>query len=461
MSRVNAISYERFGVDELLLFDGNPRRGDVARISESLRARGQYKPIVVNRGTETGRPLEVLAGNHTLMAARSIGWEEIDCAVIDIDDDTAKAIVASDNRLADLGGYDDEALAALLSDLESLDGTGYTDSDLNEILKAQEQPEELTDRDEAPSVPEKAPISVPGDVWELGPHRVWCGDSTNIEGVLENLLFDGLADCVWTDPPYGVSYSSNARHAGDGYQTNRANHSIMNDGEEGLAELLHGAFTTLVAAAKPGAPVYVAHADAKRLVFETAFREAGLLFRQNLIWVKNNHAIGRADYHYKHEPILFGQAPKFGDEAQPPAEDDPDTGEVDTTAPYKEGHGPVLYGFAPGGAGRLGRGGPRWFGNNAQFTTLEFAMPRSNDVHPTMKPVDLVLRMLNNSCPPGGIVLDLFGGSGSTLIAAHHRGAQARLVELDPRYVDVICRRWQEHTGSIPRRDGEEVDFLA
>ncbi|MCW1009203.1 hypothetical protein OJ602_10530, partial [Streptococcus anginosus] len=101
-------------------------------------------------------------------------------------------------RLADLGGYDDEALAALLSDLESLDGTGYTDSDLNEILKAQEQPEELTDRDEAPSVPEKAPISVPGDVWELGPHRVWCGDSTNIEGVLENLLFDGLADCVWT-----------------------------------------------------------------------------------------------------------------------------------------------------------------------------------------------------------------------------------------------------------------------
>ncbi|APT93723.1 hypothetical protein CPHO_07145 [Corynebacterium phocae] len=192
--------YRRVPVDDLLTFEGNPRRGNIAAISESLRARGQYRPIVVNIGTHTGRPLEVLAGNHTLLAARSLGWLEVDCGLIDVDDDTAKAVVAADNRLADLGTYDEKALAELLSDLDSIEGTGYTDSDLDAILAAQEQPEELTDRDDVPSLPEST-ISAPGDVYELGPHRVYCGDSTETDSVIEHLLFDGLADCVWTDPP--------------------------------------------------------------------------------------------------------------------------------------------------------------------------------------------------------------------------------------------------------------------
>lgn len=410
--KVEKIEYKTARVDELQTFNGNPRQGDISAIVDSLRARGQYRPIVVNRGTHTGREMEVLAGNHTLAAARSIGWTHIDVGIVDVDDETAKGIVLADNRLADLGGYDEEALAALLSDLDDLTGTGYSEEDLNAILAAQEIPVENTDRDDAPALPAGDTISVPGDVYELGPHRVWCGDSTDAAGVAENLLHDGLADCVWTDPPYGVSYVGKTKDS----------LTIENDGAEGLAELLQGAMGTLVVSAVEGAPVYVAHADTERVTFETAMRDAGMLVRQNLVWVKNTLVMGRSDYHYKHEPIL--------------------------------------YGFTPGGTGRLGRGGPRWYGDNKQTTVLEYSKPSQNSDHPTMKPVDLVIAMLKNSCPPGGKVLDLFGGSGSTLIAAHHLGAKARLVELDPRYVDVICRRWQAHTGVVPVRDGEEVSFL-
>lgn len=411
-TKIDAIDYQRVNVDDLYTFEKNPRRGNIAKIADSLRVRGQYRPIVVNRGTHTGRDMEVLAGNHTLLAARSLGWSHIDCGIVDVDEQTARQIVLADNRLSDLGGYDDETLAELLDSLDDFTGTGYSSDDLDALLAAQHQPEELTDRDDVPDIDDAPTISEEGDVYDLGPHRVFCGDSTMSTTVIEHLLFDGLADCVWTDPPYGVSYVGKTKDS----------LTIQNDGSEGLGELLDGAMGTVALAARPGAPVYVAHADTERVTFETAMRDAGLLVRQNLVWVKNTIVMGRSDYHYKHEPIL--------------------------------------YGFTPGGEGRLGRGGDQWFGDNKQNTVLEFDKPGRNGEHPTMKPVDLVASMLSNSCRPGGVVLDLFGGSGSTLIAAHHGGQRARLVELDPRYVDVICRRWQEHTGIVPVRNGEEVTFL-
>lgn len=411
-TKIDAIDYQRVNVDNLYTFEKNPRRGNIAKIADSLRVRGQYRPIVVNRGTHTGRDMEVLAGNHTLLAARSLGWSHIDCGIVDVDEQTARQIVLADNRLSDLGGYDDETLAELLDSLDDFTGTGYSSDDLDALLAAQHQPEELTDRDDVPDIDDAPTISEEGDVYDLGPHRVFCGDSTVSTTVIENLLFDGLADCVWTDPPYGVSYVGKTKDS----------LTIQNDGSEGLGELLDGAMGTVALAARPGAPVYVAHADTERVTFETAMRNAGLLVRQNLVWVKNTIVMGRSDYHYKHEPIL--------------------------------------YGFTPNGEGRLGRGGDQWFGDNKQNTVLEFDKPGRNGEHPTMKPVDLVASMLANSCRPGGVVLDLFGGSGSTLIAAHHGGQRARLVELDPRYVDVICRRWQEHTGIVPVRNGEEVTFL-
>lgn len=414
-------------VDQLSTYFRNPRRGNVEVIAESLAVTGQYRPIVVNVGNHTGRPLEVLAGNHTLLAARSLGWSEISCWQIDVDDQTAARIVAADNRTADLGEYDDELLGLLLSELDDLAGTGYTEGDLAELLGLEVVG--LTDEDEAPDLP-VAPRSSEGDIWLLGPHRVICGSSTD-PAVLEALLGDERADVVWTDPPYGVSYVG-----GTGK-------TIQNDDAAGLSALLDGAFRQLAAFSRPGAPVYIAHADTARVTFETSAVAAGLVIRQNLVWVKNALVLGRSDYQWQHEPILYGAV----DGALEPD--------------YAPEHEPVLYGFAPGGKGRLGRGGPRWHGDNSATTTFFIDKPKRSEAHPTMKPVALIEQMLGNSAGRGALVLDLFGGSGSTLIAARRHGSRARLVELDPAYVDVICRRWQEHTGELPvlAATGETHDF--
>lgn len=215
-------------------------------------------------------------------------------------------------------------------------------------------------------------------------------------------------------PPYGVEYVGKTKDA----------LTIQNDGSEGLPSLLHDAFTAAATALRPGAPVYVAHADTERVTFETSMRDTGYSIRQNLVWVKNTLVMGRSDYHYKHEPILYG----FANTAE--------------------------------SSGRLGRGSENWQGDNKQSTVFEVPKPSRNAQHPTMKPVELILAMLENSLRTGGLVIDPFGGSGSTLIAAHHHGSRAALIELDPRYVDVICRRYQNHTGILPKRSGETVDFL-
>lgn len=417
---VGQLVYDRLPVDSLHTFGGNPRKGDVGQIARSLEKHGQYRPIVVNAGTVTGRPREVLAGNHTLMAARSLGWPLIDACVVDVDDDTAKSIVAADNRLADLGGYDDAALFELLDSLEDLGGTGYGISELEKLRQELFPPEVLTDPDEAPSVPAE-PVSEPGQVWQLGKHRLLVGDSTDLEAV-RRLVGDEPPNCVWTDPPYGVDYVGGNHALSVAERKKRGGQSIQNDGAGGLAALLDQAFAVVADVCAPGVPVYVAHADTERINFETAMTNAGLSVRQNLVWVKGSLVMGRSDYHYRHEPIL--------------------------------------YGFTPGGQGRLGRGGERWHGDNSQTTVFEFARPPRNAEHPTMKPVALIDAMLKNSLPPGGIVFDPFGGSGSTLIAAHDRGCRAFLVELDPKYADVILHRYEAHSGDTPTLNGQAVSFV-
>jgi DNA modification methylase len=387
-------------IAELQCFEGNPRRGDLTQIAESLEANGLYKPILVNAGTLTGRPNEILAGNHTMIGARQLGWEEIACTVVDVDDQQARKIVAADNRLADLGGYDPEELYVLLDGLDDLYGSGYDLQFLEELQRSLIILDPLTDPDDAPPLPEE-PVSQVGQIWQLGPHRLLVGSCTDLAAV-RRLVADKPPDCAWTDPPYGVSYTGKTKDA----------LTIKNDGAGGLRKLLDDAFTVLATVCRPGAPVYVAHADTERVTFETSMRGAGLLVRQNLVWVKNVMVMGRSDYHYQHEP--------------------------------------VLYGFTPGGTGRLGRGGDRWLGDNSQTTVFEVDRPSRSTEHPTMKPVALIDAMLANSCPPGGTVFDPFAGSGSTLIAAHGRGARALCVELDPGYGDVILRRFEEHTGTAP-----------
>lgn len=421
-----ALQVRSFLTDSLSPYRHNPRRGDVAAIAESLRARGQYRPIVVNVGTHTGRPFEVLAGNHTLEAALSLGWAEIEATTVDVDEANAAQIVAADNRLADLGGYDPEDLLATLLAAGDLTGTGYAETDLAALLRDLEEPVGLTDPDDVPDLP-TLPVSATGDVWQLGPHRLLVGDSGDPR-VAGALMGDGLADVVWTDPPYGVSYVG-----GTGME-------MANDDEISAEVVFAAACQTMLAACVPGAPVYVCHSDIVRQAFLAAMAEVGISFRQTLVWVKDALVLSHSDYHYRHEPVLEGELPGIEE-------------------PVGEEFTPVAYGFTPGGQGRLGRGGPRWYGDHRQTTVFEVPRPKRSLAHPTMKPVELVERMLRNSCPPGGTVLDLFAGSGSTMIACHRLGLRSRLVELDPRYADVICRRWQDHTGLVPVREGAEVRF--
>ena len=170
-------------LEELATYYRNPRRGNVAAIAESLAVRGQYKPIVVNLGTATGRRMEILAGNHTYLAARDLGWATIQIVTVDVDEAGAAQIVAADNRLADLGGYDDEDLLAVLELAGDLGGTGYSELDVASLERALADPIALTDPDDVPSIPTAAPISVPGDVWELGPHRLYVGSSGDTDAV--------------------------------------------------------------------------------------------------------------------------------------------------------------------------------------------------------------------------------------------------------------------------------------
>lgn len=411
---MTSLQVTSFGLDDLVPYYKNPRRGNIQEIAKSLEKHGQYRAIAVNKGTHTGRPNEILAGNHTYFAAQALGWATIDATVIDVDDATATSIVLADNRLADLGDYDEQALADLLEAIDDLDGTGYSDEDLAAFIDIDE-PVQLTDPDAVPEPPQ-APRLESGDIVDLGNSRLYVGDSTDTDSVVKALttMRGGAkrADCVWTDPPYGVNYVGKTKDA----------LTIDNDGKDGLEELLNGAFATIIAVARGGAPVYVAHADTERMTFEKAMIDSGITVRQNLVWVKNTLVLGHADYHYKHEPIL--------------------------------------YGFTSNGEGTLGRGGEHWYGDNAQTTVLEFDKPSRNGIHPTMKPVELIQSMLANSCPPHGLVADIFGGSGSTLIAAHDLGMRAFLVELDPHYADVICRRFEEHTGIVPIVNGEQTSFV-
>lgn len=425
-------------VEELNLYHRNPRLGNVEAIAESLKANGQYRAIVVNKGTHTNRPMEVLAGNHTLKAARQLEWETVLAHVIDVDEDAATRIVLVDNRASDLATMDYDVLLGLTANLEDLTGTGYTEDDL--AMFEPFEPEELLAGDD--DLPEASDIELrtsDGDIWQLGDHLLAVGSAEDPE-VWGSLMGGDKADVIWTDPPYGVDYEGKTKEQ----------LTIENDSVDGLKELLDSSFPLMLKHARDGCPIYVAHPDIHRNLFETSFINAGFLFRQNLIWVKNTIVMGRKDYHWQHETIMYGFKP------------------------------------APAGSGKLGRGGSRWYGDDSQSTVLEAAQaidvarvtgddgdlfyidpfrledalkevsqqttvlqhdkPAASRLHPTMKPVGLVIDTLLNSAKRGDIVVDPFVGSGSTLIATEKLGLRARVIELEPRYADVVLERWEEAT---------------
>ena len=352
-------------------------------IAASLEKFGQRKPIVVHRGV-------VLAGNGTLEAAKSLGWTEIDVAEVpdNWDNDTAKAYALADNRTAELAEWDESELAKQLLELVEKDwDIAELGFEMPQVIEV-----EPIDEDDVPEAPAE-PKTKLGDVWQLGKHRLVCGDSTDVT-VFDKLLGEEKADLVWTDPPYGVSYVGKTKDA------LTIENDTLNIAE--LEEFLRSAFNAIFTATKPGACWYVAAPSGNLFqAFSIPLSELEV-WRHTLVWVKDTLVMGRADYHYRHESIFYGWTP----------------GAAHQTPPDRK-----------------------------QDTIWEIKRPKANKEHPTMKPVELIERAIQNSSLAGQLVLDSFGGSGSTLIACEQTKRVARLIELDPKYCDVIVKRWETITG--------------
>ena len=388
-------------VADLLPYIANSRThsdAQVAQIAASIKEFGWTNPILID-GDNT-----IIAGHGRLLAARKLGMEEVPAIILDhLTKAQQRALVIADNQLALNAGWDIDMLKAEIEDL-NLEGfdiglLGFDDKFLDGLLEP-EPSEGLTDEDAVPEVPEQ-PKTVLGDVWVLGNHRLMCGDSTSIDAV-EKLMDGQQANMLHTDPPYGVDYEG-----------------VPNDHlkDAQLEKFLVDALTNAHAVLHPGSNVYVWHADITAFEFISAFRLSG--FKQarpsTIQWVKPSLTMSQGDYHSQNEPCLFG---------------------------WKEGSGRVRV------------------KDRKQTTIWHCDRTTEAKVHPTMKPVELCQRAIENSSVANCIVLDLFGGSGSTLIACEKTNRHARLMELDPKYCDVIIKRWQDFTGqqAVHAETGETFD---
>tara|TARA_R110000868_G_scaffold32469_1_gene118104 strand:+ start:744 stop:1928 length:1185 start_codon:yes stop_codon:yes gene_type:complete len=379
-------------VSKLIPYAKNSRTHDdaqVAQLAASIKEFGWTNPILVDG--DKG----VIAGHGRLLAARKLGYDKV--PVIELKHMTEaqkRAYVIADNKLALNAGWDNNFLALELQDLKDQDFDlsllGFDDKELDALLSP-EIVDGLTDEDAVPDTPIE-PKTKLGDIYILGNHRLMCGDSTSIESA--ETLTDGLVDILVTDPPYNVAYEGKTKEA----------LTIQNDsmGDDQFRQFLRDAFVAADAVMKQGAVFYIWHADSEGFNFRGACKDAGWKVRQCLIWAKDVMVMGRQDYHWKHEPCLYG---------------------------WKEG------------AGHL------WASDRKQTTIIECKRPKRNDIHPTMKPVELMEYQILNNTKGQDVVLDLFGGSGSTLIACEKTGRKARLMELDPKYCDVIVKRWEDFTG--------------
>jgi site-specific DNA-methyltransferase (adenine-specific) len=378
-------------VTELIPYVKNSRTHSdeqVAQIAASIKEFGWTNPILVDGSNG------IIAGHGRLMAARKLGYTEVPTIELaDLTETQKKAYIIADNRLALNAGWDNEMLTIELNDLLAdgfaLEILGFDPKELDALLEP-EVVEGLTDEDAVPNVPEE-PKTKLGDIYQLGNHRLMCGDSCSLTD-MEKLCGGQLVDMWLTDPPYNVAYEG-----GTGL-------TIQNDdmGNDQFRQFLRDAYVTADLVMKPGAVFYIWHADSEGYNFRGAAQDAGWKVRQCLIWKKSSLVMGRQDYHWKHEPCLYG---------------------------WKEG------------AGHL------WAADRKQTTILEFDKPTKNGEHPTMKPVILFEYQMLNNTKGGDIVLDSFGGSGTTMLAAEKHGRYARLMELDPKYCDVIVKRWEDFTG--------------
>jgi site-specific DNA-methyltransferase (adenine-specific) len=374
----------------------------VAQIAGSIKEFGWTNPILLDG--ENG----LIAGHGRLLAARKLGETKVPCIdLVGLSEAQKRAYILADNRLAQNAGWDTDLLSLELTDLQGLDFDlgllGFKPSELADLLA--DKTAGLTDPDEAPEPPAN-PATVPGDVWLCGAHRVMCGDSTSLDAVAALVGAYGGVDMLLTDPPYNVNYTGKTKDA----------LTIQNDTmrDDAFRHFLRDAFTAADSVMKAGAVFYIWHADSEGYNFRGACQDSGWKVRQCLIWRKNSMVMGRQDYHWQHEPCLYG---------------------------WKDG------------AGHL------WATDRKQTTILEFDRPSRSTDHPTMKPVALFEYQMLNNTKGGDIVLDTFGGSGTTLIACEKNGRRAMLMELDPKYCDVIVKRWQAFAGKQATLEGDDRTF--
>jgi DNA modification methylase len=385
---------------EITPYPHNPRENDqaVPALVASIKRYGFIGAIILNKD-------KVIINGHTrVKAMKELGAETIPAIIVDhLTPEQENALRIADNKTGEIAEWNEELLRAELKALQDagfeMGDLGFDDDELEKLL-AGEDTVSLgeTDPDEAPEVPE-TPVSRAGEAYVLGDHLLMCGDSTKAEDV-GKLVGKAEADLWLTDPPYNVAYEGS-----NGL-------TIQNDSMEDVKfrEFLRSAFGLAEKALKPGAAFYIFHADSEGYNFRGACHDVGLRVRQCLVWKKNALVLGRQDYQWIHEPCLYG---------------------------WKEG------------------AGHEWYADRSQTTVMGFNKPKKNDVHPTMKPTEMLVYLLRNSSKKGDVVIDTFGGSGSTLIACQQTGRKCRMMELDPKYCDVIRRRWAEFV------HGEGCDWVA
>lgn len=389
------MNIQKIKIESLKPAEYNPRKDlkpedeEYQKIKKSITEFGYVAPIIINSN------MTVIGGHQRLKVLKELGYTEVECVVVDLDQKKEKALNIALNKIS--GDWDNDKLEELLAELKQtdidMDITGFSFDEVDEILKdITGSKEDDFDLDQALDEIEE-PISKRGDVWILGKNRLMCGDSTQKEDVM-HLMNSQEADMLLTDPPYNVDYEGKTSEA----------LKIENDNmsETEFYNFLLDSFKNMFDSIKYGGSAYVFHADTEGLNFRNAFKSCGFKLAQCLVWVKNTFVMGRQDYQWRHEPILYGWKP---------------------------------------GAGHY------FVDNRKQSTVLEFDKPSRNAEHPTMKPVDLLVYLIKNSSKENDLILDLFGGSGSTLIAAEQTQRRCYTMELDPKYCDVIIKRWENLTG--------------
>lgn len=389
------MNIQKINIKKLKAAEYNPRKDlkpedeEYQKIKRSILEFGYVAPIIVNAD------MTVIGGHQRLKVLKELGYEEVECNIVDLDKTKEKALNIALNKIT--GEWDNSKLEELLAELKEtdidMDMTGFTFDEVDNILKDIEgSKEDDFDLDQALNEIEE-PTTRPGDIWILGNNRLMCGDSTQKEQVMR-LMDKQDADMLLTDPPYNVDYEGKTVDALKIENDNMTSTEFYN--------FLLDSFRNMFEVTKCGSSVYVFHADTEGLNFRNAFNAVGFKLAQCLVWVKNTFVMGRQDYQWRHEPILYG---------------------------WKEGAGHYF------------------INDRKQSTVLEFDKPTRNAEHPTMKPIDLLVYLIKNSSKENDLILDLFGGSGSTLIAAEQVKRRCYTMELDPKYCDVIVKRWELLTG--------------